>query len=262
MKSLPTTVQPNNTVLINNNQIIPRVIYQTWKSNEMPDYLYNCAYTWIDKNPDYRYEFYDDTRLEKFIYNFDCSNFSFSKEQLIKAYNSYAHPVGRADLWRYLIMYSNGGVYMDIDMICDKPLREYIDTDSTYITGKDPDRGIHQWGIIISQYHPFMKETIENVIDCTLHRKRIPGTEHASDNLEVYTGPYVMNYSIKKLLKINPQRHFPAGTFYPKIKNKTYIIKILPNKHMNGYVLFHHQNYFNALKANNIQYWTESAVWK
>jgi mannosyltransferase OCH1-like enzyme len=261
MKFLPTTLEPID--VLTNKQLIPRVIYQTWKSNEMPEYLYRCAYSWISKNSDYHYEFYDDSRVEKFFYEFDCSDFSFTKDELLKAYNSYAHPVGIADMWRYLIIYANGGVYMDIDTTCTLPLKDYVDSEVSYVTGIDLDRGVHQWGIIMSPKHPFIKETIENAIRCTLQRKRIPGTEHiAENNLELYTGPWVMNYSIKKLLSIKPERHFAPGKFTFKLYNKPYTIKILPKGHMNGYVSFNYDKYREILKTNNIQYWQEATLWK
>jgi hypothetical protein len=260
MKTLPTSLAQIDTPT--NFQKIPRVIYQTFKSNELSDYLYKCAYSWISKNPDYAYEFYDDARLETFVYNFDCSDFSFTKEDLLKAYHSYYHPVGRADLFRYLIMYSNGGVYMDVDTTCIVPLKEYVESNDSYITGKDLPRGIHQWGIIISPKHPFMKDTIENTIKCTLSRKRIPGTDAFPDNLEVYTGPYVMNYSIKKLLNMKPERHFSPGKFKVKCYNQIYFIKILPKRHMNEYVEFNYEKYREDLKRHNIQYWNEAKLWK
>jgi mannosyltransferase OCH1-like enzyme len=260
MKTLPTSLAP--IVTPSSFQKIPRVIYQTFKSNELSDYLYTRAYSWISKNPDYSYEYYDDARLESFVYNFDCSDFSFAKEDLLKAYHSYYHPVGRADLFRYLIMYSNGGVYMDIDTKCLVPLNQYVDSDDSYITGKDTPRGVHQWGIIISAKHPFMKDTIENTVKCTLTRKRIPGTDAFPNNLEVYTGPHVMNYSIKKLLNIRPERHFSPGKFKVKCGVEKYNIKILPNRDMNGYVHIDWQRYKEDLKDHNIQYWMNAKLWK
>ena len=260
MKILPTSLEPVDAPT--RSHLIPKVIYQTWKSNNLTDYLHDCAYTWISKNPDYRYEFFDDARLEKFVHDFDCSDFTFTRDDMLRAFNSYAHPVGKADIWRYFVIYANGGVYMDIDTKCATPLSKYVDDTDTYVTGIDPARGIHQWGIIMSAKHPFMKHTIENAIKCTLTRTRVPGTEKENNNLEIYTGPWVMNYSIKKLLNIRPERHFGAGTFIVKIEGSKYRIKILPKPLMNGHVIFDHERYLQNLRDHNIPYWSNTRLWK
>ena len=56
----------------------------------------------------------------------DFRDFSFSKSDFMKAYNKIKPGAGKADLFRYLIMYDNGGTYFDIDTSCKVPLRDYI----------------------------------------------------------------------------------------------------------------------------------------
>ena len=45
---------------------IPKKIFQTWGTNQVSPGMYDAVYTWIDKNPDWEYHFFD---------NDDCRNF-------------------------------------------------------------------------------------------------------------------------------------------------------------------------------------------
>jgi mannosyltransferase OCH1-like enzyme len=100
------------------HQKIPRIIHQTFKTNVVTDIFYQNAKSFIDLNPEYQYEFYDDERVKRFIENFDCTEFSFNRDTLIKAYNDIKPGAGKADIFRYLIIYEYGGVYVDIDARC------------------------------------------------------------------------------------------------------------------------------------------------
>ena len=71
----------------NNNRKIPRIIHQTFKTNLVPESMYNAIYSFINLNPNYDYYFYDDNDIEKILNKFDCSQFSFTETELIKAYN-------------------------------------------------------------------------------------------------------------------------------------------------------------------------------
>ena len=46
---------------------IPKKIFQTGVSCEVTKGMYNAVHTWIDKNPDWEYHFFDDKACRNFI---------------------------------------------------------------------------------------------------------------------------------------------------------------------------------------------------
>ncbi len=121
-------------------QKIPKIIWQTMKTNQVPAVLKDYTDTWIDKNPEYEYRFFDNEDIIAFIES-DFPDY-------LGAYKKIKYGASKADLWRYLIMYKYGGVYADMDCRCINPLRQWIDPESTYVTQLGINKDLCQWLII------------------------------------------------------------------------------------------------------------------
>ncbi len=78
---------------------------------------------WKKLNPEYEIKLYDD----KMSYDFILNNFDKKYADLFERI-----PWGpiKSDLWRCLIMYKNGGVYADADVIPLKPIRTFLEDDT------------------------------------------------------------------------------------------------------------------------------------
>ena len=101
--------------------MIPKIIWQTYKDpfNKLPQYAKDCAQTWKDLNPEYKYMYMDDSECRDFIlYEYG--------EYWLSIFNSCPVGVMRGDLWRYLVIYKYGGVYADLDTLCKKPINSWI----------------------------------------------------------------------------------------------------------------------------------------
>jgi mannosyltransferase OCH1-like enzyme len=111
--------------------MIPKVIYQTWVSKKKNESVDVNRRTWIDKNPTFEYEYFDDDDIEIFIKdNFDDNVFA--------CYKRIINGSLKADLFRYCILYVRGGVYIDVDIKCIEPLEKIFDFDNiTYIVSTD-----------------------------------------------------------------------------------------------------------------------------
>lgn len=139
-------------------QKVPKIIWQTMKTNEVPVFMKNYADSWMDLNPEYEYRFSDDDDIIDFL----KANFP----EYLNGYNKLKYGASKADLWRYLIMYKYGGVYADIDCKCIKPLRDWIEPESLFVTQLGNNRDICQWLIISVPRNPvFLKaaqRTLQN----------------------------------------------------------------------------------------------------
>jgi mannosyltransferase OCH1-like enzyme len=121
-------------------QRIPKTIWQTMKTNAVPAKMREWADTWINLNPEYRYNFVDDDGIEMFIRS--------SFPDYFQAFEKLKHGASKADLWRYLVMFKHGGIYADVDCICVNPLKEWVDPDAAYVTQLGVNKDVCQWLII------------------------------------------------------------------------------------------------------------------
>jgi mannosyltransferase OCH1-like enzyme len=87
--------------------IIPLNIYQTWHTKNLPDNMKIVTQKIMLNNPAFNYHLYDDNDCRNFIKdNFDNT--------VLHAFDSLIPGAYKADLWRYCILYKNGGIYLDI----------------------------------------------------------------------------------------------------------------------------------------------------
>lgn len=81
---------------------IPKVIYQTFKTHDIPWLTKFYIRRFRRKNPGYAYEFYDDQRIERFFR--ECFD-----ERTYNAYRKLQIGAAKADFFRYAILYKYGG---------------------------------------------------------------------------------------------------------------------------------------------------------
>ena len=153
---IPKRLSPRSSLAY--PQKIPKIIWQTMKTNEVPDVMSAYASTWIDLNPEYEYCFHDDVDVIEFITN--------SFPEYLDGYSKLKYGASKADLWRYLIMYKYGGVYADIDCKCINPLREWVNPDALFVTQLGTNKDICQWLIVTIPGNPIFlraaQKTLQN----------------------------------------------------------------------------------------------------
>lgn len=99
--------------------MIPKVIHQTWKNADVPGKWIPYQDSWKKHNPDYEYKFWTDQDIDVFMKNHfnDYYDFFCGLTPIIK----------KVDIFRYCLMYREGGIYADMDMECLKPIHEIIE---------------------------------------------------------------------------------------------------------------------------------------
>lgn len=86
-----------------NNSKIPKVIYQTFETPLIPQSLHNAIHAWLIRNPEYEVRYYSDRDRREYIKKyFDAP--------VLTAYDKLIPGAYRADLWRYCVIYNEGGV--------------------------------------------------------------------------------------------------------------------------------------------------------
>jgi inositol phosphorylceramide mannosyltransferase catalytic subunit len=157
---------------------IPKILHQTFYDRSSLQPIQENIEKLCALNRGWEYRFYGDSDMVGYIRN------HYSEKVL--AYFNRINPVygaARADLFRYLLIYQCGGVYLDIKSTLTKPLDTVLRTNDRYLlsqwqnkqgerhAGWDMHPGFsgiargeyQQWHIIAAPGHPFLKAVIERV---------------------------------------------------------------------------------------------------
>lgn len=91
--------------------VIPLHIYQTWHTKKLPPKMRECVEKLKKDNPEFEHHLYDDKMCRMYI----KQNYS---EDVLNAFDKLVPGAYKADLWRYCILYKEGGIYLDIKFKC------------------------------------------------------------------------------------------------------------------------------------------------
>ncbi|HOP46997.1 MAG TPA: glycosyltransferase [Desulfobacteraceae bacterium] len=89
---------------------IPKIIHQTHKTKNILQHYKTFQQNLVDLHPNWEYRFYDDQDCRKFVRQHFPS--------FIPLYSSYSENIQSIDLFRILVVYKEGGFYIDMDIDC------------------------------------------------------------------------------------------------------------------------------------------------
>jgi inositol phosphorylceramide mannosyltransferase catalytic subunit len=92
--------------------MIPLVLHQVWGHSEIPQPYADWHARWRQLHPLWQHQLYDDSRIRRIIVE--------RAPQWLNLFDQLPRKIQRYDLFRYLIIFLEGGVYADMDM---KPYR-------------------------------------------------------------------------------------------------------------------------------------------
>ena len=99
---------------------IPKVIHQTWRTTELPPSLAYYHSTVKQHHPDYEIILWDDVACHQFVQQF--------YPQIYPTYIGYKYNIQRVDAFRYMLLHTYGGIYLDLDMEVLKSFDPLLDT--------------------------------------------------------------------------------------------------------------------------------------
>ena len=169
MKSLPSVDVPIFVL----GERIPRILHQTFRSRELNREVSANIEEMKARNPGWDYRFYDDADVRKYILDNYGPQFMAYFDALNPRYGA-----ARADLFRYLLMYKEGGVYLDLKSRASRPLDEVLQPTDRYLLSQWSTIAAHmhrdlrdipggeyqQWFIAAAPGHPYLKTVIEAVL--------------------------------------------------------------------------------------------------
>jgi len=171
---------------------IPKVIYQTFKTNTIPWLTKLYIKRFRRKNKGYKYEFYDDQRVDAFIKD------SFN-EEIYKAYSRLQIGAAKADFFRYAVLYIYGGVYLDLDSDILVNLDKYLQEDDQAVITREKNHQnlFAQWALVFEKGHPFLERTIKYIVE------NIQQNNYLHD-VHGMTGPTVYTRAVNDVIQEHP----------------------------------------------------------
>ena len=172
ISEIRSKIENNNKILIHNrlnrpfilkqiyNSIIPLQLYTCWHTKELPPLMKDNYDYLVESNPKITFHLYDENDCRDFIKN----NFELD---VLDAYDSLIPCSCKSDLWRYCLLYINGGIYMDIKYRCVNGFK-FIDlTEKEYFV-RDYNVNDTYTALIVSLpgneiLHKCIKQIVENV---------------------------------------------------------------------------------------------------
>ncbi len=143
----------------------------TWHTKDLPPKMKQHVKTLISENPEVEFHIYDDTECRQFIQ-------SHYEPDVIEAYDSLIPQSYKSDLWRYCILYTYGGMYMDIKLKCINGFKLIEIFNEPHFT-KDLKGTDVLTGLIVSQpNNPVFRRCIDSIVENVKNKYYGPTSLH------------------------------------------------------------------------------------
>ena len=177
-------------VLPETNPCVPRVIYQTWKSHDMPARMAAASAEIQAANPSFEYRLFDDNECRAFL----VENFL---PAVVEAYDTLVPTAFKADMWRYCVLYLRGGFYADIKFmpVCGASFETLLDKQYWVLDNKwtfpNANHGIYNAFMMSAPGNPLFLTAIQHIM------KNVQGRILGEKMLDI-TGPGLLGGLISR----------------------------------------------------------------
>lgn len=200
--------------------MIPRIIHQTWKNEDIPDKFVRFQNSWIQHHPNWQYILWTDTDLRNLI--------QVEYPWFLNTYDNYKYHIQRVDAARYFILHKYGGLYVDLDFECRKNFNKLV-TDYFAVFGNEPTvhaQMVYKRNSVVSnaimassQGHPIWEAVFSELLKRSQRYKSTSRqTSGSANNVLWTTGPGMLDDVLrnnKKLFSKNELLIAPPDWFFP-----------------------------------------------
>ena len=203
---------------------IPSILHQLWRTAQLPSPLAEWRAGWVSNHPTWSHRLYDDAGMRRITAD--------RAPQWLATFDALPRMIQRADFFRYLVIYLDGGMYADIDMVCYQPNDELL-ADASCVLGTENHISRHlqkelnyerPWQLANFVFaavpeHPLFAAILEAIA-------RDATTKIESDHqVQEITGPRLLTRIVYKLppnirgpIRVLPQINWNPPSIYPKIR--------------------------------------------
>jgi len=116
----PRTIAPLFTTVAPRPGRIPNQVFMTWKEPRLTALHAHQVERFRRRNSDYSFHFFNDEQISNYMET------HFAGQPILDVFRHVTVMASKVDIWRYCILYKEGGVYCDIDSSLLLPLRQLL----------------------------------------------------------------------------------------------------------------------------------------
>jgi len=227
------------------NNYIPLNIFQTWHTKDLPPKMKERVEELKNKNPEFKHYLFDDNDCREFI----KENFN---SDVLYAYDNLIPGAYKADLWRYCVLYINGGIYMDIKLKCINGFRLIeLTKNNHYVKDRVAPLSIYNALIVCQKGSPFLWKAIYRVVFNVQHK--IYGKSPLEPTGPVMLGKIILRNNLRP--NIDLVHHLGGG--YILYKNRFVISTEYPEYNKERTKMY---NSLNTKRYDNL--WNKMNIYK
>ena len=189
---------------------IPKIMHFVWLGKQqIPENLTKCMKTCCEHHPEWKKMVWTDKNMP--------APFFFTDE-----YNIDRNPARRSDLIRLQVLYNYGGVYLDTDIECIKPIDKLMEGHN-FVMGtecgepwkKDCNRTHINNAVIASTKRSILVEKLINQVKENYKKIDISSQDKPLDYVAHLSGPVLFNNMINEIKNNKGTKIYSAEYFYP-----------------------------------------------
>lgn len=214
-----------------NKPKIPKIIHQIWVGSEFPKKFKAWQQSWIEKHPDWEYRLWTDDDLKSLKQLYGTTHFAKARD--------YGE---QANILRYAILHEYGGVYLDTDCACVRPLDELHHQYDFYtsMASIDCETVVNNAVIGAVPGHPILKACLDRIV-----------IDKKTDQLFLRAGAQYFTKIVRDAIEEAQGNNvvLPAGFFHPvpKFLSAHHPFRITSNEDANKFI---------RPETIGIHYWT------
>lgn len=175
--------------------LIPKIIHQIWLGSPVPERFKAMMRSWQEKHPDWEYILWTEETLKSY------------KFQNKRAFDTAWNYGAKSDILRYELVEHFGGIYVDVDFECIRPLDPLVYAHSFFTSIGDYDY-VNNAIFGAAPHHPILQKIVKIVSVIPDHEL----TGSPWDN----TGPkFFTNQVCRYLKRRNDGIIYPIKFFHP-----------------------------------------------
>lgn len=138
------------------NSHIPKIIHISWKTKDILEkkhvFAQNCIQKLVSLADDWKPEIHDDEDIDRYL----KSSLSVLDYQLLSDRNI----VEKTDVWRLIKMYNEGGLYSDIDRLCNTSINDLLDEKTKLVLPECENSDFSQDFMCSAPFNPMFREAL------------------------------------------------------------------------------------------------------
>ena len=172
----PLVIVEDQFALKSLNQKIPPIVHQTWVENRFGKTHANQIKKFRSLNKNLNFKIYSEKQMIEYMEH------KWSDHEIYNIFNKCKIGPLRTDIFRYCILYEQGGYYFDINKACSIPLTNlHKNNDSFVLTFEDtysfipphkktlhilkrPFNHCLQWGLCVEKKHKILDGIIAHIV--------------------------------------------------------------------------------------------------